>query len=75
VSYWGHGWGSRCIRRAAEFAVNDLSLRRVVAASYARNSGAIQAFAKAGFMRTPERDYADDYDRWLTCEYRGGASS
>jgi len=67
--YWGRGWGSRCIRAVAEFATNELGLRRIVAGSYRRNAGAIRSFAKAGFARTPERDYADDYDAWVTCAY------
>jgi hypothetical protein len=40
-----------------------------VAGSYRRNAGAIRSFAKAGFVRTPERDFADDYDRWVTCAF------
>lgn len=68
-AYWGKGWGSRCIRRVAEFATKDLGLRRIVAGSYQANVGAIRSFAKAGFVRTPDRDYNDDYDRWITSAY------
>lgn len=67
--YWGKGWGSRCIRRVAEFATQDLGLRRIVAGSYQANVGAIRSFAKAGFVRTPDRDFNDDYDRWITSAY------
>jgi RimJ/RimL family protein N-acetyltransferase len=73
TGYWGRGWGSRCIRRVADYAVRELGLRRIVAGSYERNIGAIRSFAKAGFKRTPDRDYADDYDRWITCAFAGGA--
>ena len=69
--YWGRGWGSRCIRRVADYAIGELGLRRIVAGSYERNPAAIRSFAKAGFRRTPERDYADDYDRWITCAFTG----
>ena len=51
--------------------VSELGLRRIVAGSYERNIGAIRSFAKAGFKRTPDRDYADDYDRWITCAFAG----
>jgi len=71
--YWGRGWGSRCIRRVADYAIGELSLRRIVAGSYERNTAAIRSFAKAGFRRTPERDYADEYDRWITCAFTGAA--
>jgi RimJ/RimL family protein N-acetyltransferase len=73
TGYWGRGWGSRCIRRVADYAVSELGLRRIVAGSYERNIGAIRSFARAGFKRTPDRDYADDYDRWITCAFGGGA--
>ena len=69
--YWGCGWGSRCIRRVAGYGIGELGLRRIVAGSYERNVAAIRSFAKAGFKRTPDRDYADDYDRWITCEFTG----
>jgi RimJ/RimL family protein N-acetyltransferase len=69
VSYWGRGWGSRCIRRVADFGVHRLGLKRIFAGSYQHNPGAIRSFAKAGFIRTPERDYADDYDQWITSEF------
>ena len=69
TAYWGQGWGSRCIRRVAEYGTRELGLRRIVAGSYERNLAAIRSFAKAGFRRTPERDYADDYDRWITCAF------
>lgn len=69
TSYWGQGWGSRCIRKVAEFATQSLGLRRIVAGSYQANAGALRSFAKAGFIRTPERDYSDDYDRWITSAY------
>jgi RimJ/RimL family protein N-acetyltransferase len=71
TAYWGRGWGSRCIRRVADYAIHELGLRRIVAASYRRNAGAIRSFAKAGFARTPERDHADDYDLWVTCAFTG----
>jgi len=67
--YWGQGWGSRCIRCVADWGIGELRLRRIVAASYERNPAAIRSFAKAGFQRTPERDYADDFDRWITCAF------
>jgi len=38
---------------------------------YERNIGAIRSFAKAGFKTHAERDYADDYDRWITCAFAG----
>lgn len=69
TAYWGKGWGSRCIRLVAEFATKSLDLRRIVAGSYQANTGAIRSFAKAGFIRTPDRDYNDDYDRWITSAY------
>ncbi len=69
--YWRHGWGSRCIRRVADYAIHDLGLRRIVAGSYRRNAGAIRSFAKAGFVRTPERDHPDDHDLWITCAFTG----
>jgi len=50
-----------------------LGLRRIVAGSSERNPGAIRSFAKAGFTRTRERDFADDYDRWITCAFTGTA--
>ncbi len=73
TAYWGRGWGSRCIRGVAEYAVRELGLRRIVAGSYERNIAGIRSFAKAGFKRTPEHDYADDYDRWITCAFTGAA--
>ena len=71
--YWGRGWGSRCIRRVADYAIGELGLRRIAAGSYERNTAAIRSFAKAGFRRTPERDWSDDYDRWITCAFTGAA--
>jgi RimJ/RimL family protein N-acetyltransferase len=68
-SYWGQGWGSRCIRRVADFAIQDLGLKRVFAASYMHNPAAVRCFLKAGFIRTPERDFSDDYDQWVTVEF------
>ena len=73
AGYWGRGWGSRCIRRVAEYGIHELGLRRIVAGSYERNIGGIRSFAKAGFKRTPERDFADDYDRWITCAFTDAA--
>ena len=73
AGYWGRGWGSRCIRRVAEYGIHELGLRRIVAGSYERNIGGIRSFAKAGFKRTPERDFADDYDRWITCAFTEAA--
>lgn len=70
AKYWGQGWGSRCIRRVAEFAVQNLQIDRVVAASYRGNAAAIRSFAKAGFVRTPDRDTIDDFDTGITCEFR-----
>lgn len=69
TAYWGKGWGSRCIRRVAEYGTHELGLRRIVAGSYQANAGAIKSFAKAGFVRTPERDYDDGYDRWIMSAY------
>lgn len=69
TAYWGKGWGSRCIRRVAEFATQSLGLRRIVAGSYQANTRAISSFAKAGFVRTPDCDYSDDYDRWITSAF------
>jgi len=71
--YWGRGWGSRCIRGIADYAIRELGLRRIVAGSYERNIAGIRSFAKAGFKRTPESDYADDDDRWITCAFSGPA--
>lgn len=73
ASYWGRGWGSRCIRRVADYGIRELGLRRIVAGSYERNIAGIRSFAKAGFKRTPERDFADDYDRWITCAFADAA--
>ncbi len=73
ASYWGRGWGSRCIRGVADYGIRELGLRRIVAGSYERNIGGIRSFAKAGFKRTPERDFADDYDRWITCAFTDAA--
>lgn len=68
-SYWGQGWGSRCIRRVADFAVGDLGLKRIFTAAYQHNPAAVRCFLKAGFIRTPERDFSDDYDHWVTVEF------
>jgi RimJ/RimL family protein N-acetyltransferase len=73
TNYRNRGWGNRCIRRIANYAIAELGLRRIVAASYSRNVGAIKSFKTAGFVPTPECDYpADDgYDLWITCAFTG----
>jgi RimJ/RimL family protein N-acetyltransferase len=71
--YWGLGWGSRCIRAVAEYGIRELGLRRIMAGSYERNIAGIRSFAKAGFKRTPDRDFADGYDRWITCAFTDAA--
>ena len=73
--YWGRGGAAAASAASPTTRIGELRVRRIVAGSYERNIGAIRSFAKAGFRRTPERDYADDYDRWITCAFSGGVSA
>jgi [ribosomal protein S5]-alanine N-acetyltransferase len=45
----GRGIGTRAIKRVADIARSELSLRRLTAGCYASNMGSERAFLKAGF--------------------------
>lgn len=50
-AYWGHGFATRAVIAAAEWAFSEYKLTRVFALVFAYNAPSIRVLEKAGFLR------------------------